>query len=236
MKMISTRRGGVIRGWITMLLLVVLLVAIGGWFVARSQRFRVFVSGRLSAQLGMPVQITHSYIGWPYVLVLRGVAVEDDAFQAQVRMVRLGRHGRRWSLEVRGARIVFAPQLLGEDAYRLPAILVRVADMREPGALDIMRATSHLQPRWRIWLQEVDLIWHDEDEQVVSAVRQLQFRMQPVRLPSRELVYYRVSYPGTAEHAFGEIRDLDWEWLTGGGDDYIELQRGGVVPPFEMCE
>lgn len=239
MKMISTRSGGFLRRWITLILLLTLIAAVTGWFVARSQGFREIAARRLSEQLGLPVQIAQSYIGWPYILVLRGVETEasdDEAFALQIRTLRLGRRLWQWSMDVRGARVVFHPARLENDLQPLAATLVRLAHMREAGAIDIMRATAHLQADWRILLRDVDVYWQASDGQADGVVRQLQFHMQPVRLPSGTVIYYRLVYPGKAEHAFGSIRDLDWEWLTRGGEDYIELQRDGMTPPLPFCD
>ncbi len=236
MRMISMRRGGFLQGWLTLLLILLVVVALSGWFVARTQGFRDLVARRLSAQLGVPVRIEHSYIGWPYVLVLRGVEAEDEALVLQVRTLRLGRRLRRWSINVRGARVTVTPSVLENHAYRYPVTFLRLASMREPGALDIMRVTAHLQSQWHLSLEDIDWYWQDEERNVVAAVRQLQFMMKPVQLPTRELIYYRLSYPGVAEKAFGGIRDLDWEWLSGGQDDYISIQRSGVMPTLEICE
>lgn len=238
MKMISTRRGGFLQRWFTMALVLALIAAVTGWFIARSQGFRDMAARQLSERLGLPVAITQSYIGWPYVLVLRGVEAEtsDEALDLQIRALRLGRGLQHWTLDVRGARVVVNPTLLENESHRLAATLVRLAHVREAGALDIMRATEHLQPHWRIACRDVDVYWLDHDGQVDGVVRQLQFHMQPIRLPSGNMIYYRIAYPGLAERAFGDIRDLDWEWLTRGGDDYIELQRSGILPPLHICE
>lgn len=236
MKMISRRRGGFLRGWITLFLVLALIAMVCGWFIARTDGFRDLVAQRLSSQWGLPVEIEQSYIGWPYVLVLRGVSVEgNEAVRLHVRTLRLGRGLRRWHLSARGARVVFKAALEEDNAHTFPAVLVRIAQMRDAGALELMRATQFLQDNWHISLRDVDLFWEDEEGHIVGAVRQLLFKMEAVQLPSRELIYYRLSYPGQAEAVFGGKRDLDWEWMTS-GDDYIELHRGGVAPDWDTCE
>ncbi len=236
MKIISTRRGGFLRGWLTLILVLALIAAVSGWFIARTQGFKGMLETQLSERMGVPVRIEKSYIGWPYVLVLRGVEAEDDAMQLHVRTARLGRRLRQWTLDIRGARVIFSPAVLEDGFYRYPATLVRIADLRDAGAMDIMRATADLQLRWRLSVHDADLFWQDTDGEIDGGVRQLQFNMQPVRLPSGTFIYYRLAYPGRAEYAFGSMRDLDWEWLTRGGDHYIELERSGVAPLLDMCE
>ena len=238
MKMISARKTWWGQRVATVCLLLVLLASVAGWFVARTQVFRERVAGHLSTRLGMPVRIDQAYIGWPYVLVLRGVEMggAGEAFDLQLQSLRLGRRLRCWSLHVRGARVRVVPDLLESRPQRVAATLVHLAHLRDAGAIDIMRATAHLRERWRVVLQDVDIYWLDTDGHADAVLRQVQFHMQPLRLPSEWLMYYRLAYPGAAEHAFGGIRNLDWEWLTRGGEDYVELRRSGVLPPLQMDE
>ncbi|MFU8779943.1 MAG: hypothetical protein ACNA71_02835 [Kiritimatiellia bacterium] len=230
MKMIASRRGGILQSGMLTLLVLGLILAVTGWFAARTQGFRELVAGRLSEQLGIAVVVGESYVGWPYVLVLRNVeSGAHDAVSFQIRAMRLGRGLRQWTLDVRGARITFAPEIATDVTRAISGELVRLAGLRDAEPLDIMRATSHLQSRWRVQLDDFDIYWLDADGEVDGYVRQLHFQLVPVRLPSGKMHYYRLSYPGAARQALGSIRDLDWEWLTRGGDHYVELMRNGMA-------
>ena len=230
MKMVATRRSGCLQGILTLGLVVLLIAATTGWFVARSEGFRALAAEQLSEKLGIPVEIGKSYIGWPYVLVLRGVETKatQPAFDIQIRTLRLSRRLRQWAVSARGVRVVLDVTALSQDLHQVPTALARLADVRYADPLEITRATAHLQSRLRISLQDVDVYWMNDDGQIDGVVRQLQFEMQPVRLPSGDMTYYRLAFPTLGEPTFGAMQDLDWEWLTRGANHYIELQRSGV--------
>ncbi len=237
MKMVSGRRGGLLQGWLFLLLVLLLILAVTGWFVARSDGFRALVAGRISDRTGLDVHITDSYVGWPYVLVLRGVetsAAGEAGFQIQE--LRFGRRLWQWTLRLRGGRVWFDQGLREDAPFTVSRSLVRLAGLREAGAIDVMRATAHLQGRWRVALDNLDVLWVNAEGVPVASVRQLQFQMEPVDVPSGRMYYYRIAYPGVAENALGSIRNLEWEWLTRGGDDYVEILRNGVLPPVAFSE
>jgi hypothetical protein len=237
MKMVTTRRNGFLQGTLLTLLVLGLILGVTGWFAARTQGFRDLAARRLSERLGFPVAIAESYIGWPYVLVLRGLeSSEEGPVSLQIRSLRLGRCLRYGTLDVRGARISLSPDVTGDVKLALSGELVRLAGLRDAEPLEIMQATAHLQSRWRLKFDEIDLYWLAEDGDVDAYVRKLHFMMAPVRLPSGWLTYYRLTYPGSAQRIMGPMRDLEWEWLTRGGDDLIWLTPKGVVMPVLPLE
>jgi len=231
------RHGGLLHGLLLGGLVVLLILAVTGWFVARSDGFRTLAAERLAFQTGLTIELEDSYIGWPYVLVLRGVkAAAGGPVSFQVRELRLGRHLRRWTLQVRGARVWFDEQLPQNAPLGLSPNIVRLASLREAGAMEVMRATAPWQAHWKLDVADLDLLWLDATGATAGAVRQLSFRMEPVPLPSGTMYYYRLAYPGTASGAFGSITNLEWEWLSRGGDHYVELVREGTLPSTVFSE
>lgn len=235
MKVVSSHRGGLIRGWCLFVLILIIIAAVTGWFVARSDGFKDLVAARLTAELGVPVEVADSYVGWPYQLVLRGVGTPEDAIvRMHVREIRLGRTLRNWTLAVRDASVAFMPGVTEGYTNNVSQHMIRIARLRDAGALDIMRVTEDVQSNWRLQLDDLDLFWLSSDGAVDGFVRQVDFLLEPVQLPSEKMYYYRLSYVGTAENAMGSIRDLSWSWLTRGGDHYVELQRSGVTPDVAL--
>jgi hypothetical protein len=235
MKVVSAQRGGVLRGWLIFAFVLLIVLAVTGWFVARSDGFRNLVAERLEKELGLPVKVMDCYIGWPYELVLRGVGTADDAsFRMDIREVRVGRAWRNWRVAVRDASFAFMPEITNSHTNRVSQHVVRVAQLRDAGAIDIMRATAPLPSNWELIFDDIDLYWLASDGGVDGSIRQADFMLKPVMLPDGKMYYYHLSYAGAAQNAMGSMRDLSWSWLTDGGDHYVELQRSGVAPEVQL--
>ncbi len=232
MKVISTGRGSGLRRLFLFVVFVVIVLGVTGWFVVRTAGFRQLAGERLTLWSGVPLRVEASAIGWPYTLVLRGVGTPgssgDAPVQIWIRELQVGRSWRFWRVRVRGGMLRMPVDAALQPAEQVPAWVGRVAALRDSGALEMMRVTSSLQRGWAIHLQDVDLLWMEGPDLVDARVPQLQFQMEPVRLPSGRLTYYRLAIPGQADGAFGSVRDLHWEWLSRGNDDYIEIVRQGI--------
>jgi hypothetical protein len=231
MKVVSGQRGCALQGGFLLLLVLLLVMGVTGWFVGRSDGFRQMVAERLSDRMGLEVKIGNSYIGWPYVLVLRDVeGSHPEAGGLRIREIRIGRRLTRWSMRLRGGEISFRAEAPGHGSATWPTVLSRLSALRDAGALDIMRASADLQSVWTLQWEDLDFIWLGPDAVPEGSIRGSQFRMNPVRIPSGRLMYYRLSFSSPADQAMGSVRDLEWEWLSRGGHDYIELVRTEAAP------
>lgn len=232
MKMVASRQGSRLRVWFYLLVFIVLLMGVTGWFVARTDGFRQLAAERLTLWAGTPIEVEESLIGWPYELVLRGVGTPagttNGTVRGWVREVRIGRSLRCWRVAVLGAMLQMPSDVAARTVTEVPPLALRVARLRHAGARDIMQATAEIRRSIALDLRDVDLLWVDSDGSITGRIPQLQFQMEPVRLPSGPMVYYQLVVPGHAQGALGDVQDLRWEWLSRREDHYVEITRRGM--------
>lgn len=229
MRVISNRPGARISGLLLLLAFLVAGLLVTGWFVARTESCRRMLAERLSDRLGVKVTIGDSRIGWPYMLVLRDVA--SAGFSAAgtpgfaVGELRAGRRLRTWRLELRHPTVRVQRDAAG---VWLPIAAARLADLRQASAVDVVRATAQLRHRLRLQIADGSLIWLDAEGREEASLRDIRFRMEPVKMPEqRDFTYYGLQIYTAAGGAMGNVRDLHWVWLTSGDRDYVELVRAG---------
>jgi hypothetical protein len=229
MRVIANHRGARLSGALLLLFFLAVVVLASGWFLARTDRVRLLLADRLSDRLGMKVVIGGSRIGWPYALVLRDV--ETDGFSAagvpgfSAGEIRLGRMPRTWDLELR--HVVVRVQQDGAGIWK-PTVAARLADLRQASAREVTRLTGPVRCRLRLRILDGTFAWLDAEGREEASLRDVRFRMEPVRLPEgRPMTYYHLRIYAASGGALGNVRDLDWAWLTSTELEYIELERAG---------
>ncbi len=231
MRVISHRRGARFSGWVLLLVFLAALLLVTGWFVARTGGARDLLAKRISERLGETVTIEDSRIGWPYVLVLRNI--QTSGFEApgtpgvSIGEFRLGFRHFKWRAELRQVYL----RVMSEGGGWRPGFAARLADLKQASAHDLVRVSEKV--RQRVWLQITGstLSWLDADGRETASLRDVHFRMEPVRLPEQVVTYYGLRVYVATGGAFGNARELHWEWLTTDNADYIELTRAARYAP-----
>ncbi len=237
MKIISSRPGARLTGLVLVLFTVVAVLMVAGWFVARSEPARQWIAGELTTRLGIPVTVGECRIGWPYALVLRNVASEGFSAAGtpgfSAGEVRVG-WCCTWRIDLRHAMVRTQQEASG---IWQPQVFARLADMRQASAGDVVRLTAPLRDRFRLQIMDSSLVWLDAAGQEEAALRDIRFRMEPVRLPeARDATYYGLRIYAGYGGAFADVRDLEWAWLTLSDIEYVELVRTGRVEPETQVE
>lgn len=219
MKVVGTRRKHRISKFVAWLVLLVLLCGVVGVAVVRTEWFREIAEKRAGKLIGLDVKIQRTLVGWPYDLVFQGVSAGELEQQGFVlKEVRVGRSLRRWTVEVHGGTIRMAPDKPGGGA------LARLTGVRHAGALDIMRLLEPVRDRMALRVRNLDLVWLGDTGED-GLVPGMALDMLPAKLPNEMMTYFRLRIVGQCRGAFGDARDLRWEWLSRDGADYIELFR-----------
>jgi hypothetical protein len=229
MRVIANHRGARLSGAFLLLFFLAVVVLATGWFLARTDGARLLLADRLSDRLGMKVSVGGSRIGWPYALVLRDV--ETEGFSAagvpgfSAGEIRVGRMPRAWDLELR--HVLVRVQQAGAGIWK-PTVAARVADLRQASARDVTRLAEPVRCRLRLRIVDGTFVWLDAEGREEASVRDVRFRMEPVRLPEgRGMTYFHLRIYAAAGGALGNARDLDWAWLSSADLEYIELERAG---------
>jgi hypothetical protein len=227
----GSQRGGGFSRLLALILVLVAIVLVAGWFAVRSDGGRGLIESHLAKRLGVPVAVEATRVGWPYVLVLKNVrtpgfeAAGTPGFSAaEVRMGCAFRAWRpRWN--VRLYQIVVRIQE-ADDGTVTPACLAQLEELRSADMKTVVRMTDGLRDRQvRIHLRDSTLAWLDSSGAEIAAVRDVDFRMIPVSIESRPLHYFALDIRRAEGIQLAQGRDLHWEWLTTQELAYIELSN-----------
>ncbi len=221
-------RRGAVGSCVVVILILTAIVLVSGWFAGRSDGMRGLIEEHIAKRLGVPVAIESTRIGWPYVLVLENL--RTPGFEAagtagfSAAEVRIGIKGwRRRDLRLRQVIV----RVMDEgDGQWAPACLARLGELRDAHARDVVRVTEGLRERFTIRLTDSALAWLGADGQEIASVRNVGFRMLPVRIEKRRLHYFALDVQRASGVALGAAHDMHWEWLTTQELAYIELSRG----------
>lgn len=226
MRVIANRPGARVSGIFLLLFFFLTVLMAVGWFVVRTDRCRHLLSDRLSDRLGAEVTIGESRVGWPYQLVLRDVVSSGFAAAGtpgfSIGELKLG-WWMTWRLELRHVTV-----RVQQDASGIwtPIVAARLADLRQASAVDIVRLTAPLRRKICLKIADGTMIWLDKEGAEEASLRDVRFRMEPVKLPEqRRMTYYGLKIYAAAGGALGNVRDLQWGWLTSAEQEYIELVR-----------
>ena len=235
MRVVSSgrRRGGLSRAFvIVVILIVIILTAI--WFGVRSEGGRNLIESHLSKRLGLPVSVENTRIGLPYVLVLENIrTAEFEAAGTGGFSVAEARAGLRlfpWGWHLRLRQVMVRLKRDGESGWT-PICLVRLGDLQQAGTRDIVRMTDGIRERVSLRVLDSTLAWLDADGHEIGSVRDVDFRMLPVRIEERRLHYFSLNIYDATGVAIASGRDLRYEWLTTQELEYIELSSASHQLP-----
>ena len=230
----ANRRGGGFSRAVTLLLVLVAIILLGGWFAVRSDGGRDLITSRLSKTLGVPISIDATRIGWPYVVVLENLRTADFAaagtsgFSVVEARVGFGVHAWSPRLTVRLHQVIARIQEVGDGSVK-PVFLAALGDLRRVDAVDVVRATEALrQKAVRLYVKDSTVSWLDAEGVETASMRDVDFRMIPVRIEQRCLHYFALKIASASGVELAGGRDWHWEWLTTQELSYIELSRANA--------
>ena len=224
----GTRTGCLGRSCV-IILLVVLILGMTGFFVVRSDGARALIEDRLSKRLGQDVAIDKTSIGWPYVLVIRGLQSETgraDGASFAAREVRIGLGiRRRWHINVHRPAITLTQS---DEGVWQPRALARLGDLHGGHISDVSELTRRLRRTTVLDVRDGSARWLDAGGRVLARVSGVDFRVQPVALPGRRVHYYSLSaYTMLAGANSDRVHDVHREWLATSDDPYVVLDASG---------
>ena len=201
-------------------LIIIVIVLVTGFFAARTEGGAAFVQERLERHLGMDVTLERVRIGWPYALVMEHAAATNAAggrFEArEIRLVPSW-HGRV-GVVVRRPRLRL---VRGADGAWEPAYFSRLADAAAGDLTAFSRLADNLGPRMPLTVQDGDIAWTGDT--VNAAMRGVDYRRTPVKLPGRRMLYNALSIRALTGAA-GDRRDIELEWLASETVPYLEIE------------
>ena len=214
-------------GCLGLLALIVAIVLVCMWFVARTHHFRAALAEELRASTGLIVKCGHTAMKFPYDLVATGVvATGEGSFGGSVTLneVRLAlRPDGPLVLRCEGGEVRFVRH--SETGVWDPAPLADWAAMQAPSEAGALLETF---PRWlRIEAREMRVSWQDEKGVVWRSWSNATLKFIPVSLPGRPGWVIDGSVAQIVEGGRTGI-ECRLEWLTCRGQPYLKLAEHGV--------
>lgn len=211
------------RGLLGTLVALTVILLVFVFFAARTDFARRKVVEMLSARLGMPVTVARTSIVFPYDLSIEKLKTEpvEEHPGLTVDEVRIGvsRH-LRWKVRVNGAAVQVQQGLAGAWSPAVFESLGRMNDVDEISAM-----TDGFEKSVLLEVRSSSIQWLDAQRVELASASGIRFEMVPVRLPGRNLMYYRLFI----RHAYGgrglRTSGMEREWMSPDDNAYIEIAR-----------
>lgn len=210
------------RNWFFFFLALSCVTLLFGALVVRTAGFREIVAVKNLEWTQTRVSFRDSHVGWPYDIVLTGVAVPVKADEGNAALyipeVRVG--WRPWhGLEIQLVRPRVRLVQLGSGTY-LPEELARIGDVRN--AEDISDWLVLLKGRGTLRIHGACLEVVTPEGQPVRRLEGVCLDVSPVTLPGRSAVHFALSM-GPMEGVEGRYLKLAQEWLVCGNSNVVEI-------------
>lgn len=226
-------RGSGLKRFIVTILIILVILYVGAFFGLRTDGARSLVEGALEKRLGVDVSIGETSLAFPLGIRMATVAAGGgeeslaglDAEEIVVRF--LVRPAVRVS--VKGLELVLVQD---SDGSWQPRSFARMSDLPQAGSAGIAEITKEFSDDFSLRLKGALIKWIDADGRVIAMAEGTDFEMQPVKLPGRKMVYYRLAvFKYTAEQAAGGAgRDIVREWLYSPDAGLVDVVSKGDLP------
>ena len=216
------------RGWFGSLVITLLILAVIAlvtvFFAVRTAGGKTFIQDRVGRHLGLEVNVERARIGWPYVLVLEGLAAggAEGGEALKAKTVRLSLdYKARWHVTVDRGDLQLQPDA---DGGWLPAYFARMGDLPDRDLAWLSKLTESFRKRVNLELEDCVIHWLDMDGAQQALASGVSFEMVPVRVPGHALNYYRLAvYRGIRDAK--PVEEMEREWLAGDTVTYLPLER-----------
>jgi uncharacterized protein YhdP len=248
-------RGSVTARLFWSVVTIAVMVYVSGLLIARTEGFRAYLQNRLSAQLGMPVQIGSSRATAGLDLVLGKVSARDEAggrasvSAGEVRLSgtlgNLIKTGRPLAsgVRVKDLQVVFVEDDTGRWA---PATLRRYSQwFSRLAGLNLKQTDAETEedttpsPRARrfripvledirLALRGTELEWWDNQGNLVAFVRGADVYSTPLQVPTRAMTHLKITAATVHSVRGRSASDLNVELIHSSKEVFIlAMQMGG---------
>ena len=229
--------GNGLKRFLVTVIIIVIILYVGAFFGLRTAGARSLIDGAMEKRLGMEVEIGETKLAFPLGVTMQMVKAGEPGenlpgFLAQeLRVNFLSGAGTRVSAS--GVELVVAKQ---DDGSWAPRFFSRMGDLPARKTEVVSDVTKSFREKVSVAIDGALVKWVDEDGRVQVMAESLDFEMQPVKLPGREMFHYRLGvFKCTADViGGGSGHDIVREWLSGPDAAYVEVFSQGDIPTSEV--
>lgn len=228
--------GGLKRFVVTALIILVIFYA-GAYFGLRTSGARSLIDSSLEKRLGMEVEIGETRLAFPLGLRINTIKAGSPGenlpgFTAQELCVELGAR-LVTKISASGVELVLAKQ--GDGSWE-PRFFSRMGDLPSRKMAIVSDVTKSFRDKVSVCVDDALIKWVDEHGQVSVLMEGVDFEMQQVKLPGREMFHYKLGVFKFSSDLVGGGGDHDIvrEWLSGPDAEYVEVLSEGEIPVSEV--
>jgi hypothetical protein len=229
----GARSGSGLKRFTVTILIILAILYVGAFFGLRTDGARSLVEGALEKRLGMDVKIGETSMAFPLGISMATVAAGDMAggqgglIADEIAVRFLASPGIRVS--AKGLELALVQD---SDGSWQPRFFATMSDLPQAGTAGISEITKGLSSDFSLRVKGSLVKWVDADGSVLAMAEGTDFEMQPVKLPGRKMVYYRLGvFKYTSEQApGGGGRDILREWLYSPDAGLVDVVSKGDLP------
>jgi hypothetical protein len=229
--------GSGLKRFLVTLIIIVIILYVGAFFGLRTAGARSLIDSSLEKRLGMEVEIGEAKLAFPLGVTMQTVKAGEPGenlpgFLAQEICVKfLTFTGTRVS--ARGVELVLAKQ---DDGSWAPRFFSRMGDLPARKMEVVSEVTKSFRDKVSVDIDGALIKWIDERGSVDVLMEGVDFEMQPVKLPGREMFHYKLAvFKYRADVVGGGSgHDVVREWLSGADAGYVEVLSAGEMPASEV--
>ncbi len=230
--------GGGFKRFVITVLIIVIILYVGAFFGLRTAGARSLVDSSLEKRLGMEVEIGETKLAFPLGVRMLTVKAGDPGenlpgFLARELCINfLPLTGTKVSAS--GVEMVVAKQ---DDGSWAPRFFSRLGDLPARQMADVSEVTKSFRDKVAIDVDGALIKWVDADGSITVLMEGVDFQMQPVALPGRDMLHYRLAIFKYSSDLVGggSGHDIVREWLSGPDADYVEVSSQGDMPAGEVA-
>lgn len=227
----SPARGSFRRGFVTLVILLVILWAFV-FFALRTKGGLDLVRAQLEKRLGTPVTLEQARLGFPLTLHLAGLQSADyvagqSGFRADAAAVSPGFRTRTWwRLELRRPELT----LVYDGSAWAPTNFAGLGHLPESNLAVLSDLCAGWRDRLAVEVHGGSVVWQGGSEALPVYANGVEFRVEPVRLPGRRMVYYHFGAALAQDPHGNLVNSAEVEWLASDAPRLVELSRSASVP------
>jgi hypothetical protein len=209
---------------VTTILVAAALVLVTGWFAARTQGGKAFLSEWLGKRTGLDFKVGRTRIGLPYAVVFEDAESVEKAGDGQpmvrAREIRIGwRPWARWAVYVRRA----SASVETAGGVCRPAFLAGLASVDPMDVHAVSALTAEFRNRITVELDDASVSRLGQDGGYSSA-QGVDFVLTPVRIPDRRMYHGRLLVRSYVMADGTSVSGLRREWLAADGVEDMQIR------------
>ncbi|MDD4872711.1 MAG: hypothetical protein PHR77_19335 [Kiritimatiellae bacterium] len=224
-------RGAGGKGCLPGLLSFLLIVFVVCFFLVslglNTKRGKCIVQDWLEKQFSMELSVGSVRIGGVGELVVENIVSKDTDVNGtpvfKVKELKVGlRFDGTYRVSAHKAVLNLTP---GKSGGWTPNVFGKLGNLPEKHMGELSKLTGSFRKRLNLHLTDCFISWIGVDGVLLTAVNGLSFDMKPLRLPERDIYFYRLEAYNVLGADNTNLHNIERKWLASDAVDYVAADK-----------